>query len=118
MLILHCIKKELYEAMKDEAYVGKILLESNDFIHCSSIEYFWRVSPHFDNVDEELVLLLIDTELLDAPVKWEDLENCGREYPHIYGLIKQSAIKQVLPYLKNEDNSWKKNEELKHISNK
>ena len=69
MLILHCIKKELWEEMKGQDYIGKPLLEKNPFIHCSSIEYFWRVSPHFDNVDEELVLLLIETELLDAPVK-------------------------------------------------
>ena len=56
MLILHCMKKKLYETMKEEKYIGKTLLESNDFIHCSSIEYFWRVAPNFDHESEELVL--------------------------------------------------------------
>ena len=110
------MKKKLYETMKEEKYIGKTLLESNDFIHCSSIEYFWRVAPNFDHESEELVLLLIDTELLDAPVKWEDLDGYGRTYPHIYGLIKAEAIKQVLPYQKRSDGSWIKNDELAHIS--
>ncbi len=117
MLILHCIKKELWEEMKGQDYIGKPLLEKNPFIHCSSIEYFWRVSPHFDNVDEELILLLIETELLDAPVKWEDLEGCGRKYPHIYGPIRAEAIRQVLPYRKAPDGTWIKNEELSHVKN-
>lgn len=118
MLILHCIKEKLYEEMREDDYFGKILLENNSFIHCSSIEYFWRVSPHFDNEKEKLVLLVIDTDNLDVSVKWEDLEKYGREYPHIYGLIKKEAIKNVLSYLKREDGTWIKNEELKHIADK
>ena len=112
MLILHCIKKKLYEEMKNEKYFGASLLGANKFIHCSSIEYFWRVSPHFDHETEELVLLLVETELLNVPVIWEDLEGCGREYPHIYGVIKQEAIRSVLPYYKNPDGTWIKNQEL------
>ena len=51
-------------------------------------------------------------DLLDAPVKWEDLEGCGRTYPHIYGPIKADAVRQVLPYLRKEDGTWQKNPEL------
>ena len=79
---------------------------------------FWRVSPHFDHEKEALLLLVIETELLDAPVKWEDLEGCGRTYPHIYGPIKAEAIRQVLPYLRKEDGTWKKNPELAEIADR
>ena len=41
MKILHCIRKSLYEQMKNDVYFGRLLLEKNPFIHCSSIEYFW-----------------------------------------------------------------------------
>lgn len=112
MLILHCIKKDLYEKMQGRTWLGQELLEKNPFIHCSSIEYFWRVSPHFDYEKEALLLLVIETEFLDAPVKWEDLEGCGRTYPHIYGPIKAEAVRQVLPYLRKEDGTWQKNPEL------
>ena len=56
--------------------------------------------------------------LVDATVKWEDLEGCGRTYPHIYGPIKSEAIVAVLPYLRAEDGSWIKNPELSGIENK
>lgn len=117
MLILHCMKQNLWESMKNEPYIGKPLLEQNPFIHCSDLKYFWRVSPHFDNEQENLVLLVIETEELDVTVKWEDLEGCGRTYPHIYGLIGAEAIKAVLPYLKAEDGSWVKNVELQYVEN-
>lgn len=117
MEILHCIPKDLYEQMKGEPAFGRILLEKAPFIHCSSMEYFWRVSPHFDHAPQERVLLVIETDLLDVPVKWEDLEGCGRAYPHIYGLIRPEAIRQVLPYCKAPDGSWIKNAELAHIPN-
>lgn len=117
MKILHCIRKSLYEEMKNDVYFGRLLLEKNPFIHCSSIEYFWRVSPNFTNETEEMVLLVIETECLDVPVKWEDLEKCGRKYPHIYGLIKAEAIQQVLPYQKAKDGSWLKNQELMKVPN-
>lgn len=118
MKILHCIEKEGWEKMKGKKYPGKDLLEKNPFIHCSSIEFFWRVSPHFDKDKKERVLLVIETDLLDAPVKWEDLEGCGRTYPHIYGPMKSEAIVAVLPYLRAEDGSWIKNPELSGIENK
>ena len=57
-------------------------------------------------------------DLLDAPVIWEDLEGCGRTYPHIYGPMKSEAIVAVLPYLRAEDGSWIKNPELSGIENK
>lgn len=30
------------------------------FIHCSTIEYFWRVAPNFLDVEEPMVILCID----------------------------------------------------------
>lgn len=62
MKILHCIEKEAWEKMKEEKYPGKELLEKNPFIHCSSIEYFWRVSPHFDQDKKERVLPYLRAE--------------------------------------------------------
>lgn len=117
MIILHCIKKSLYENMQDEVLVGKPLLEKGPFIHCSSIEFFWRVALNFKNVTEKLILLCIDTDKQDVPVVWEDLENCGRTYPHIYGLIRQEAIVNVLPYYKDAEGTWIKNKELEHVKN-
>lgn len=117
-MILHCMKKEAWEKAKDKKCFGERNIELEGFIHCSPVEYMWRVAPNFINLTDELVLLCIDTDKLEVEVRWEDGDNCGRSYPHIYGLINIDAVTRVLPYLRDENGTWIKNDELKDISDK
>ena len=34
---------------------GKRNIDAEGFIHCSTIEYFWRVAPNFADVEEDYV---------------------------------------------------------------
>jgi len=118
IVILHCMKKETWEKVKDNKYFGEKSLELEGFVHCSPVEYMWRVAPNFKDVTDELVLLCIDTDKLKSEVRWEDGDKCGRSYPHVYGLINTDAVTKVLPYLKDENGNWIKNDELKHIQDR
>ena len=111
-MILHCLKKETYEEIQNDKYYGKRNIELEGFIHCSPVEYMWRVAPNFKEVPHELVLLCIDESRLESEVRWEDGDHCGRNYPHIYGLLNLDAVIQVLPYLKDDNGIWIKNDEL------
>ncbi|HHW22420.1 MAG TPA: DUF952 domain-containing protein [Clostridiaceae bacterium] len=111
-MILHCMKKKTWEEVKSKKYYGEECIASEGFIHCSPVGYMWRVAPNFKDVIDELVLLCIDTDKLEPEVRWEDGDDCGRSYPHVYGLINLDAIIKVLPYLKDENGNWIKNEEL------
>lgn len=117
MIILHCLTKKKWEAVKDHLVYGEELLTRDGFIHCSSISYFWRVAPNFRDIKEDLVLLCIDLDKLNAEVKWEDGSNCGREYPHVYGVINRDAIIDVLPYLRDENGDYVRNPEFAAIEN-
>ena len=117
-MILHCMKKITWEERRNKEYWGKRNIEAEGFIHCSTVEYFWRVAPNFTNVEDELVLVCIDESKLKAEVKYEDGDNCGREYPHVYGLVNNSAVIKVLSFLKNEDGTYKKNPEFVDIEDK
>lgn len=117
-MILHCMKMDTWEKIRNEEYFGHEQIESEGFIHCSPVEYFFRVAPNFREEKEELVLLLIDEDTLSAEVKWEDGDGCGRLYPHIYGPADLKAVIKVLPYLKDSDGSWIMNEELQHVGDK
>lgn len=118
-MILHCMKKSIWEERKNKEQWGKRAIESGGFIHCSTVEYFWRVAPNFKNVQEEMVLLCIDEELLNAEVRYEDgSNNQGRLYPHVYGLINNNAVVAVLPFLKDEDGNYIKNPEFDDISDR
>ena len=117
-VILHSINKSSWEKVKNSKIWGKELIEKEGFIHCSTIEYFWRVAPNFKDVKEELLLLVIDENKLTSTVKYEDGDNCGRAYPHVYGEINNDAIINILPFLKDENSNWIKNEEFKFIGDK
>ncbi|WP_105616426.1 DUF952 domain-containing protein [Vallitalea okinawensis] len=118
MVILHCMKKEKWNEVKRNPEFGEKNLQIEGFIHCSSVEYFWRVAPNFTNIKDDLVLLCIDTDKLKAEIRWEDGDNCGREYPHIYGLINTNSVIKVLPYNKDIRGNWIKNEEFDTVQNK
>lgn len=114
-MILHCMKKSTWDQRKDQAFWGAEELSADGFIHCSPVEYFWRIAPHFQKMTDALVLLVIDETKLTAQVRYEDGDGCGRLYPHVYGLINNDAIIDVLPYLKDSAGNFIKNPELAGI---
>lgn len=117
-MILHCMKKATWEERKSKRSWGKRNIEAEGFIHCSTVEYFWRVASSFKGIDEELVLLCIDENKLKSEVRYEDGDNCGRFYPHVYGLVNNDAIAAVLPFLRDENGDYVKNPELTYIADK
>lgn len=117
-MILHCMKKSAWEAVQNESSFGEASLETEGFIHCSSVDYFWRVAPNFKEIQEAMVLLCIDESLLNVPVRYEDADGCGRSYPHIYGRIPRAAVQNVLPFLRDADGNFLKNPELASIPNR
>lgn len=117
-MILHCMRKALWEERKHKPTWGKRNIQADGFIHCSTVEYFWRVAPNLKNIKEELVLLCIDEKKLQAEVRYEDDGNYGRLYPHVYGLINNDAVTAVLPFLKDANGDYIKNKEFEHIEDK
>ncbi|EPR11495.1 DUF952 domain-containing protein [Ruminiclostridium papyrosolvens] len=112
MIILHCMKENSWKKVKEKQSFGLDSIEAEGFIHCSSIGYFWRVAPNFKHIEEDLVLLCIETDKLQSKIRWEDGDNCGRYYPHIYGQINIDSVVHVLPFLKDINGDFIKNEEL------
>jgi uncharacterized protein (DUF952 family) len=69
-------------------------LETDGFIHCSTPEQVVDVANYLYEGRKDLLLLVIDEERLNAPVKYEDPGN-GKHYPHVYGPINISAIIKI-----------------------
>lgn len=112
MYILHCVKESIWDACKSKKYYGEDSINKFGFIHCSETTTYQWVAPNFKNETDNLVLLVIDTDKVENKVIWEDLENYGVAYPHIYGLLNTDAVVEVLPHLWSEDKLWIMNEEL------
>lgn len=106
MIIIHCLKKSVYESIKDQDFYGEDLIEKDGFIHASEFKTFIYVAPAFNDVEEELLFLCIETEKVKPEIKWEVGDSRGTKYPHIYGALNMDAIVSVMPYNKDENNHW------------
>ena len=112
------MKEKSQNKAKNKKTFGKKDLKKFGFIHCSTIEYFWRVAPNFRDVKETLVLICIDENKLTSEIKYEDSDNCGRYYPHIYGEINIDSVVQVLPFLRDDNGDYIKNPEFDSVEEK
>lgn len=73
------------------------------FVHCSTGDQLVRVANHHFRARRDLVLLTIDTELLEPLVVWEDTSDAGEDFPHIYGPIDTAAIVEAAPFPAGDD---------------
>ncbi len=73
-------------------------LDEEGFIHASRGDQWPRVREAvYADVAEPLVLLVIETDLLDVPVVEEEVPGTGETFPHLYGPLPPAAVVQVVP---------------------
>jgi uncharacterized protein (DUF952 family) len=103
--ILHLTELSLWDAAREQgAYTmstrGRTLAEEG-FIHCSTRTQLPAVAAFlYDSYGgpDELVVLVVDPERLDVPVKYEAPEPGGEAFPHVYGPIPVDAVVRVEPW--------------------
>ncbi|MFJ5207882.1 DUF952 domain-containing protein [Streptomyces nigra] len=100
--ILHLTERSLWEAARERgAYEistrGRTLQEEG-FIHCSTRAQLPKVAAFlygtYDGPDD-LVVLVVDPERLDVPLRYEAAEPGGEEFPHVYGPLPVGAVVDV-----------------------
>jgi glutathione S-transferase len=74
-----------------------VTLEEEGYIHASRLDQWERVrAAYYADVTEPLVLLEIDTDLLDVPVVEEvPAPGMTETFPHVYGAIAPAAVVAV-----------------------
>lgn len=73
-----------------------VTLEQEGFLHASR-EDQWRgvLARYHADVEEPLLLLEIDTDLLDVP--WREDPVGDDTYPHVYGALSPAAVVRAEP---------------------
>lgn len=90
-------------------------IQREGFIHCATIEQTENVANRFFKGHSGLVLLCIDTERLKSELVYEDLEETGKLYPHIYGSLNVDAVVETMPFEPEEDGTFVLPKEIKSI---
>jgi uncharacterized protein (DUF952 family) len=76
---------------------GRTLAEEG-FIHCSQDFQVDTVREAFyADVVEPLLLLTVDTDLLDVPWRMDEVPGSADPFPHVYGAIPVAAVVAAEP---------------------
>jgi uncharacterized protein (DUF952 family) len=100
--LLHLTERPLWDAARasgvfETSTRGRTLQEEG-FIHCSLRRQLPAVAATVYGSyagPDELVVLVVDAERLEVPVRFEAMESGGEEFPHIYGPIPVEAVVDV-----------------------
>ncbi|MFJ8730863.1 DUF952 domain-containing protein [Streptomyces bauhiniae] len=100
--ILHLTERALWDAARAHGTYeistrGRTLQEVG-YIHFSTRAQLPRVAAFLYGEDldrDDLVVLVVDPALLDAPLKYEAMPPAGEEFPHVYGAVPVSAVVDV-----------------------
>ena len=101
------------EAQKRGDYRAESL-ETEEFIHCSTISQVLPVAESFYKGQSGLILLGIEPTLLSSTLKWEPPSGGspppgvpeGDSFPHIYGPINLDAVVKVFNLERNTNNKF------------
>lgn len=110
-MILHLISEEDWEKIKTGEVYTPSSLDEEGFIHCATEEQAVWVANTFFKGHSDLLLLFIDTDKLHSKIVYEDTENTGMLFPHVYGPLNLDAINKVMSFMPD------KNEDFKPINN-
>lgn len=111
-MILHITLRQDWQAAAKADEYRAASLQSDGFIHCSTVEQVVDTANLFFRGRENLVLLCIDENRLNAALKYEDPTGSGHDpgvgpvFPHVYGPINRDAIRQVVEFPCRTDGSF------------
>ena len=103
MRIFHIATRADWDAAQESgAYTTSthgVTLADEGFIHASRADQWEQVRAAFyADVTEPLVLLEIDTDLLDVPLVEEPpAPGVDETFPHVYGPLRPDAVVSITP---------------------
>lgn len=97
-IIWHITTAEAWSAAERQGTYQATSLETEGFIHCSTMDQLLGVANDIYLGQKNLVLLGIDPARVMAEIRFEDCFETGQDFPHIYGEIPLRAVVQVLDF--------------------
>ncbi len=103
-VIFHITRSQQWEQAKQvQSYRGDTL-DSEGFIHCSTLPQVLKSANKFFVGQTGLLLLWIDSDKVQAEVKYEYA--AGENYPHIYGPLNVDAVLKVVEFEPGADGKF------------
>ncbi len=100
--ILHITQRNKWEAAKNIGTYRGDTLDTEGFIHCSTVAQTIGSANKFFTNQKDLVILKIDGDRVQAEIRYEGA-TVNNLYPHIYGELNLDAVVQVIDFGSAED---------------
>jgi len=113
-MILHLTPLDDWLTAPDRPYSPRSLA-AEGFVHCSPDETVGLAVANalYRDAPGPLMVLLIDEEALDSPVRWEPAAGASLPgvaedalFPHVYGPVNRSAVVGMLEVRRGSDGRW------------
>ncbi|MEO7524736.1 MAG: DUF952 domain-containing protein [Ferruginibacter sp.] len=95
-MIYHVTKKEDWEKALQKGFYEAASLKTEGFIHTSSVNQVTGVLERYFENEKELLLLHIDEEKLQSPLKYEMAASVQEIFPHVFGTINLDAVVKII----------------------
>jgi uncharacterized protein (DUF952 family) len=93
--ILHITQREQWETAKNLGTYRGDTLESEGFIHCSTLAQVIGSANLFFKDRKDLVILSIEIDRVNSELRYEGAE-ANNLFPHIYGELNIDAVIEVV----------------------
>jgi uncharacterized protein (DUF952 family) len=90
-LLLHITSRSEWDRSRFHGVYRTPSLDTEGFIHCSTVEQVVAVANRYYRGQSDLVVLCIDSSRVQAPIQFDTIES-GERYPHIYGPLNADAV--------------------------
>jgi uncharacterized protein (DUF952 family) len=103
--LLHITRLPQWEQAKLEGIYRSDTLDTEGFIHCSTLEQIVKVANKFFSDRQQLIILCIDSQRVVFEIKYEESEP-GEQFPHIYGSLNLDAVVKVIELTPGADGKF------------
>ena len=96
--LLHVARSADLERAREEGIYRCVSLETEGFIHCCEADQLPGVMARYYADVDDLVLLALEREALGAEVRHEAAHEGGERFPHVYGPVELTAVRETTPF--------------------
>ena len=119
-IILHLTTHSAWEQAQAAGTYRGDTLDTQGFIHCSTVYQIERVANRFFHGQNGLALLCVDTDKVQSQVIFEqpinpdtgEAEPDSDQFPHIYGPLNLDAVVRVVDFPPSADGTFALPKEL------
>jgi uncharacterized protein (DUF952 family) len=109
--IFHITQRQQWESTKNIGTYRGPTLDTEGFIHCSTLAQLIKSANRFFANQKDLVIIIIDCDRVKPEIRYEG-ETINNLFPHIYGALNMEAVVQGIDFACEEDGLFRLPSEL------